>query len=35
MKQKQGLCAYRVLGAGSLYSRTAERDCLKKQLDSF
>jgi hypothetical protein len=29
MKQKQGLCTYRVLGAGSLYSRTAERDYLK------
>jgi hypothetical protein len=29
MKQKQGLCAYGVLGAGSLYSRTAERGRLK------
>jgi hypothetical protein len=25
MKQKQGLCAHRVLGVGCLYSRTAER----------
>ena len=29
MKQKQGLCACRVLGAGCLYPRTAERDLTK------